>query len=126
MDLDCAEAIAAAQTAKFLPATEMIHGRPGSPSSHWWYIADLVPPTCRFQDVDGTSLLELRSGGCQTVVPPSIHPAGEAYEWIVRGEPGRVKCNELQLWCRVLASCVLMARLMKPTEPGSRHSLARI
>ncbi len=33
-------------------------------------------------------LIELRSTGCQTVAPPSLHPSGEVVRW-ERGDPGR-------------------------------------
>src|SRR5690606_2278587 len=76
VDLDCPEAIDLAEF--FLPETGMIHGRASKPRSHWWY---RVASDCRvqqFRDADGKSLVELRGTGGQTVVPPSIHPEGEA------------------------------------------------
>src|SRR5262249_55084670 len=73
VDLDCEEAEALA--GDFLPHTGMVHGRPGHERSHWWYRVDQPPAKAseRFADLDGTVLLELRSTGGQTVVPPSLH-----------------------------------------------------
>src|SRR5439155_610100 len=72
VDLDCEEAEALA--GDFLPHTGMIHGRPGRERSHWWYRVEEPPDKAseRFTDVDGAMLLELRSTGGQTVVPPSL------------------------------------------------------
>ena len=36
VDLDCPEAIKLAPG--FLPNTSMVHGRPGNPRSHFWYV----------------------------------------------------------------------------------------
>ena len=75
-----------------LPPTEAIHGREGSPSSHYWYRVtdDTLPPTRRLRipAPDGGTVVsvEIRGTGAQTVIPPSIHPdTGEEYEW--EGEP---------------------------------------
>src|SRR5262249_54697879 len=72
IDLDCQEAIAAAPT--FLPETGWRSGRTSKPESHWWYVVADPPDKAsqEFKDLDGTMLLELRSTGGQTVVPPSV------------------------------------------------------
>jgi hypothetical protein len=74
VDLDAQEAIAAADA--FLPKTSLVHGRRSKPRSHRWYKLDAAPKPKKFQDTDGTCLVELRSTGQQTVVPPSTHPTG--------------------------------------------------
>ena len=75
VDIDSREALAAAPV--FLPGTGLVHGRPGRPNSHHWYLVEDAPRTERWQDPDGSTLLELRSSGGQTVAPPSRHPSGE-------------------------------------------------
>ena len=43
-------------------------------------------------DVDGnpgTTLIELRSTGQQTVIPPSVHPSGELLVWADKRDPAR-------------------------------------
>src|SRR5262245_6416978 len=69
IDLDCAEARALADA--FLPETNRVHGRPGAPRSHRWYVAQPLPKSLRLSDPDGTTLVELRATGQQTIVPPS-------------------------------------------------------
>ncbi|ABB16095.1 DNA repair protein RadA domain protein [Carboxydothermus hydrogenoformans Z-2901] len=55
-------------------------------------------------------LVELRSTGCQTVFPPSIHPSGEAITWHKEGQPTQVSKAELEKACSKLASAVLIAK----------------
>jgi DNA polymerase I-like protein with 3'-5' exonuclease and polymerase domains len=135
VDLDSAEAVRAAP--HLLPTTGMIHGRPGKPRSHYWYtVAD--PPakaSAKFKDPDKgyytdtpdhdddrVTLLELRSTGGQTVVPPSVHPTGEALAWDSFGEPARVSLDELRVACCQVAAAALLARHW-PAK-GCRHELA--
>ena len=47
------------------------------PGSHHWYRTERSPKPEKFSDIDGSCLVEIRSTGQQTVVPPSIHPSGE-------------------------------------------------
>lgn len=120
IDLDAPEAVALA--AHFLPATDLVHGRPGKPESHWWYVASHAIKTEKFQDVDGTMLLELRSTGAQTVVPPSQHPSGEAITWARFGAPATLEPGAIRGRCARLAACSLVARHWP--EEGSRHDAA--
>lgn len=126
VDLDCPEAIEAA--CYFLPPTGMIHGRASNPKSHWWYVADVELPTKRYKDADGrddsesTTLVEYRTSGSQTLVPPSVHPEGEAYVWERDGEPERVDAEELWQAVSYVAATSLLARHW-PGE-GSRHDCA--
>lgn len=118
VDLDCPEALKLADT--FLPLTSMIHGRTSKSASHRWY---RVPPpaekTRKFTDLDGISLLELRSTGGQTVVPPSIHESGEPIVWETTGEPAYVDPNRLLQCVATLALAALLVRHWP--VPGSRH-----
>lgn len=66
----------------FLPPSPMQSGRVGRPRSHRWYLSTgEIPSTRRYKMPDGSVSVELRSTGSQTVIPPSIHPSGEAYRW---------------------------------------------
>ena len=89
VDLDSAEAVAMAM--HFLAKTACRHGRPSRPESHCWYTCDPLPDTTKFQDpmrpeAEGM-IVELRSTGTQTVLPPSPHPDDECYEWHAEGKP---------------------------------------
>ena len=119
IDLDCAEAICLAP--HWLPQTGWIHGRRGSPDSHWWYrCTDALRPT-KYQDVDGTCLLEIRSTGQQTLVPPSTHPSGERLEWKIHENPLEIDMT-LERSVGLLAACTLIARHW-PSQ-GSRQEFA--
>src|SRR5262249_34560169 len=67
VDKDADEARIAARF--YLPPTPMRSGRRGKPDSHDWYraTANLPSKTERYQDTDGTTLIELRSTGGQTI-----------------------------------------------------------
>jgi len=112
IDLDTPETVAAA--AVLLPATGWISGRQGSPRSHWWYVVDAPPARAadEFRDVDSarTMLLELRSTGGQTIVPPGIHESGEAITWYSFAEPARVEIRTLVEAVRSVAAVALLAR----------------
>jgi hypothetical protein len=112
VDLDVPEAVAAA--VDLLPPTQLVHGRPSNPFSHHWY---QVTGTCKnekFQFVGSdkrtTVLVELRSTGTQTLVPPSMHPDGEQYRWERRKSVPRVDPALLRRQVARVASCALLAR----------------
>jgi hypothetical protein len=98
----------------FLPATEMIDGRPGKPRSHRWYRVTNIPPgltstaagsiggprTKQFKSADGQMLVEFRGTGSQAVVPPSVWTSSDGKRreqrvWNCFGEPAVVDCQEL-------------------------------
>lgn len=123
VDLDVPEAVALAPI--FLPATGRRHGRKTNPSSHWWYVCDPVPPGVKiFREPGrkGKKLIELRSTGGQTIVPPSIHDTtGEEYVWDTKGEASEVDGRVLRHDVAKLAACTLLARHW---VEGQRHDLA--
>ena len=119
VDLDADEAVAAADA--FLPKTKWIHGRGRKPGSHWFYRAKGAK-TRRFKDPLGDCLVELRSTGHQTLVPPSIHPSGDRYDWNKEGSPSRVSTSELTHAVARLAACALVARTWP--KKGDRHNCA--
>jgi hypothetical protein len=108
VDLDCPEAIELGTA--FLPYTGRVHGRKSKPKSHRWYAVDPILAPEKFCDPDGTCLLELRSTGQQTVVPPSIHPSGERIEWDIRKPPAKVNGSELRTAASRLAAATLFTR----------------
>ncbi len=121
VDIDCAEALVVADL--LLPSTSMVHGRASAQQAHRWYVC-AGAKTQRFKDFDGTTLVELRSTGGQTIVPPSFHPEGEQIEWEggTPGEPAVVDHAALQGGVRRLAAAALLARHW-PAQ-GSRHDAA--
>lgn len=136
IDLDSPEANSLADG--FLPVTRMIHGRASSPRSHYWYrvegwnfkVEPYYDPIERDKmmnnkeyDKERLVLLELRGNGGQTLLPPSIHPEGETYEWFGEWHPPAVVPHaELDKQVRCLAAASLLARYW-PGE-GKRHAAA--
>ena len=124
VDLDCPEAIRAG--AVLLPATGMISGRQSAPRSHYWYRVEDPPAraTEPFDDpIPGKSgdrhrLLELRSSGGQTMVPPSVHPKGETCLWHEQGEPAQISIHVLRTAVRGVAAASLLGRYW---PKGARH-----
>ena len=119
IDLDAPEA---AYFRAWLPPTDLIGGRDGNPASHWFYRAPDVA-TVRHQDPhrpEGrTTLVELRSTGTQTIVPPSTHPAGESYRWERDGDPAQSDAAALRHATGTIAAGALLARYWPGA--GSRH-----
>jgi hypothetical protein len=123
-DLDCVEALEVAD--EFLLPTDYVSGRPSSQRSHRWYTSEVA--TKQFHDVckdekgNGKMLVELRSTGGQTVIPPSFHPNGERLVWHEEGEPAAVDGKLLLKQVSHLAAACLLARHWP--GKGSRHAAA--
>jgi putative DNA primase/helicase len=123
VDLDCREAIAAADV--LLPQTAMIHGHISSPRSHRYYRPTSIPKNKSFHDPrqDKTKsaravIAELRTNG-QTVVPPSINlRTGELVTWDSEGEPATIDGDALAAAVAKVASAALLGRYW---PNGSRH-----
>jgi hypothetical protein len=109
VDLDAAPAVAAAKL--LLPETGWVSGRPSKRESHYWF--RLTEPPARaqtkFADLDGTVLVELRSTGGQTVVPPSVHETGEVVEWHRFDQPSPVGLADLEAAVAAVAAAALLA-----------------
>ena len=117
VDLDCRETVALAK--RFLPDTDRVHGREGRPSSHYWYTVTPVLRPAKFEDLDGRCLVEIRSTGQQTLIPPSIHPNGKKLKWEATGAPARVDGEILRTFVAKVAAGALFARHWPAL--GSRH-----
>ncbi|QGZ16745.1 DNA primase/polymerase [Microbacterium phage Dewdrop] len=116
----------------FLPRTPMRSGRAGRPGSHYWFMAEegtlqgyrkyTMPkkPDGKMGDV----IVEYRSTGGQSVIPPSIHPTGEEYRW--EGEPWGGKDGAQVIHGRKLAvqvATLALATVLLDQWPqqGTRH-----
>lgn len=118
VDLDAPEAVRAGRSLLF--ETGMCHGRPGKPESHWWYICPGTK-TESFKDIDGTMLVELRSDGGQTVVPPSVHMSGDVLRWERSGAAMAVGQEDLR---RSVCAVAIAALFARHWPKGSRHFAA--
>ncbi len=126
IDLDCPEAAALAPF--LLPPTDLCSGRDSAPGSHWFYRASSPLKTTKYVDPLGATgddramLVELRSTGTQTLVPPSVHPSGEPITWAQDGEPGTVDADVLQRAVAQVAAAAVLVRYWPAM--GSRHEAA--
>ena len=120
IDLDVPEAPGLAES--FLPTTEMVHGRKAKPRSHWWYRIGDPPAPQKFVDTDGSCILEIRSEGQQTLVPPSVHPSGEKLRWEKNGPPRKIEAGKLIRAACSLAAAALIVRHYP--NVGSRNDFA--
>jgi predicted P-loop ATPase len=127
VDLDSAEALSVAHF--FLPPTGMIFGRQSKPASHWFYRTDPVVKTRQYKDpLTGQMLVELRGRrksngavGLQTIVPPSVHPSGEAIMFAPSFDrtPANVDAEVIVNCVFRVAAASLLARYWP--KLGSRH-----
>ncbi|MCC6910151.1 MAG: bifunctional DNA primase/polymerase [Phycisphaerales bacterium] len=122
VDLDCAAARELAP--QYLPPTLAITGRASAPNSHWWYRCPGAVTRKHYFPGTKKMIAEIRSTGCQTVVGPSIHPSGEAYEWLT-GEPARVEHDVLSKAVEALAAAVIAQtgeKAPSPAQPAPRRA----
>ncbi len=109
VDLDCPEAVELAP--KYLPTTGAIFGRESNPRSHWLFRVGTDIETTRHKDPhDGTTIIELRGIGAQTVAPGSVHPSGEAVRWDEGDDPAVVDADELLKAVEAIYRAVLRKR----------------
>ncbi len=53
----------------------------------------------RFRGTDGETLVEILAVGCQTVLPPTIHPdTGLPYRWLTEATPLNTRIEDLPLY----------------------------
>jgi hypothetical protein len=130
VDLDSAEALAVA--ASWLPPTTCIFGRASKRRSHWLYTTTPPPksllctdyPDAPARTPSSTMLVELRSTGLQTIVPPSLHlESGERVCFESDGAPTAVAPDVLVDAVRHLGATALLGRHW-PRSSGYRHHLA--
>ena len=114
VDIDCNEALVLAP--HFLPATSGRFGRASKRASHWLYFSN-VPKHIKYEDpnIDGAgkTIVELRSGGVQTVFPGSTHVSGEFIDFEDGADPTQIPQVErtvLEAAVGVLAAACLLAR----------------
>lgn len=107
VDLDWDEAVALAP--HILPPTFM-YGRSSRPRSHYLY--KCVTPTFKRGSLgkDGSVIIEIRSTGTQSVLPPSIHPDKERYEINSDVAIESIKLKKLERLVNKLAVLSVMAR----------------
>ena len=121
VDLDCREAkqFASLVLPKGLAAFE----HAGNDRGHILYRVNDAGKTQRYQCPEtGETLVELRSNGSQTMIPPSIHPSGQKLKFTFLDDTVTpLNFDDLQIQVRKIAALCLIARHWRE---GIRHSLA--
>jgi len=121
IDLDCAEAVAFADL--FLPETVASFGHEGNDRGHYLVAIQSSGKTRKFNMPDSSEcLVELRSDGTQTMLPPSIHPSGHKLQFsYINDSAPAVDYADLLVATQRIAACSVIARSW---SEGSRHQLA--
>ena len=136
IDLDDDRAVELADS--ILPPTLAVFGRESRPRSHRLYRVRGPINTRKFEGADGM-IAEIRSTGCQTLAPGSIHPDGERVAWQSEdglplagpaGEPAIVEPHQLTVCVEELArQCgglptIARVRVVQTSAPAARVTLA--
>lgn len=115
IDLDTPESCAAAR--RIFPET-FIYGRESAPASHFLFRSEGIE-TRKFSIPDIGMLVEVRSTGSQSVLPPSIHPSLETYKIYHDVDFTTIGRAKLLALARMVAAAAVFARYWP--EAGSRH-----
>jgi P4 family phage/plasmid primase-like protien len=100
----------------WLPPTQAVWGRESNPKSHHLYKGER--PSRSYKNSTG-AIIEIRSGGCYAVLPPSTHPSSESYCWTTDQDPGLGEDLE-----GAVLKIALAATLLPRWKPGRRHHLS--
>jgi putative DNA primase/helicase len=115
VDCDCPEAIIAARM--LLPNTGLTHGRPGAPDSHYWFRCEGIKSET-FKGPSGM-IIEIRSTGGYTMLPPSVHPSGALLAFGTEGPLLDLTPEDLRAAVVAVPLAVEMGRAWP--APGVRH-----
>lgn len=115
IDLDCPESLIASQY--YLPKT-YTYGRAGAPASHFLYRCEGAI-TRKYQSRQMGTIVEIRSSGTQSVLPPSIHPSGERYKSFNKGDIAEIRWGNLDNRIKKLAAVGLASKYYP--DKGARH-----
>lgn len=118
VDVDLDDDNARSLAPRFLPET-LTFGRKGNPVSHWLYQCTGIK-TAKFAIPE--TIVEIRSTGCQTVMPGSQHVSGDLINFDNEGDPYEISADELQERVTDLAIATVFSSVW-PQE-GGRHDAA--
>jgi Family of unknown function (DUF5906)/Bifunctional DNA primase/polymerase, N-terminal len=108
-DYDTLEAIlCGADLGIITPRTQGHDGKPDGASHEWFRSPGCVSK--EYKDCDGSMMLEIRSTGEQTMIPPSTHPNGHPIKWLSEGEPLLIPADALTANTDVIAIATLFSR----------------
>lgn len=116
VDLDCEEAVI---TSKFFLPDTFTYGRRQAEMTHRLYRC-YGASTKQFETPHSGMIVEIRSTGSQSVLPPSRHPSGDLYEIQHDIAIARISGSLLEQSVRYIAAASLAAQYWP--EKGSRHN----
>jgi putative DNA primase/helicase len=121
IDLDCREAKALSDI--MLPEAIAVFDRGSADSGHYLFRASSFGPRKTFNSEGVKStLVELRGDGSQTMIPPSVHPNGEALVFTSSNlKAPEVRYEDLLKSVNLLAAC---SEIAQNWREGHRHDLA--
>ena len=121
VDLDCMAAKALADV--ILPEPVVKFDRGSSDSGHYLFKASSFGPRKSFNaNKSGSTLVELRGDGAQTMIPPSVHPNGNKLSFTALNEAANaVEYADLLKAVNLLAAC---SEIAQSWQEGLRHDLA--
>ena len=121
VDLDCGEAKQLASL--LLPKGFATFEHSGNDRGHFLYRVGNCGKTQLYQCPEtGATLVELRSTGSQTMIPPSIHPSGQKLKFTFLDDTATpLDFTDLQVQVRKIAALSLIATHWRE---GVRHNLA--
>ena len=110
VDLDCGEAKRLASL--LLPKGLATFEHSGNDRGHILYRVGSSGKTQQYQCPEaGETLIELRSTGSQTMIPPSIHPSGQKLKFTFLDDTATpLEFNDLQVQIRKIAALSLIVR----------------
>jgi len=121
IDIDVHEALPFADA--FLP-NSAVFGRSGKRDSHRLYFCPTETKKFGYKrEKQAVSLIEIRSTGCQTVFPGSIHECGEQIQWSSDVVPVSADAETLISQASWIAAGALLAREWPRERGNSRNAM---
>jgi hypothetical protein len=103
-----------------LPPSGLVFGRASKRSSHYLYKSDHQEK--KKYTFGKKTLIEIRSKGCQTVVPPSVHIKGEAITWERRESLTKTSSEQITQCAGLLAFTSIILNYY-PSISGERNDV---
>lgn len=120
VDVDLDHELAVAVADSILPHTAATFGRDSRPRSHRLFRVTSEVRTVKHEAAGVGTLVELRSTGCQTMAPGSVHPDGETVRWDDDGDPTEIDPAELVSAVKRLAAAVAGDLGVEPAKPAKK------
>lgn len=121
VDIDC-DTVEACRITKGSIKVGPVYGRKSNRSSHFIVRCKGAKTKRYINPLTNKTIIEIRSTGGQSVLPGSIHPSGEDYEWERKESPGEVDTTKLSKVIGQIAAASLVSTIWQPGK--TRHALA--